>query len=133
MVTAESLGTLPAKCQSLAFLPYLQDFQIFRCPFESRKVTESQGELIPYEDLMGSVRTALSVLPGFHQYHFNDLNPCHISELDQIKREYPGKDIRISQQDANQFIPTFCGSLGSTDRAVLLNPPGDWQIEPQNI
>src|SRR5690606_28307083 len=46
-------------------------------------VEDSQPMLVPYEDFKGSVLTALEVNPGFHRYHFNDLNPDHINELEK--------------------------------------------------
>ena len=52
---------------------------------------EDQELLVPHEDFRGSVLTALEVTPGFHQFHFNDLNPTHVSELQAIKTIYPNK------------------------------------------
>ena len=93
------------------------------------KVLESQGELIPHEDFMGSVRTALSIPSGFHHYHFNDLNPLHIKELRQLATEYPEQNIHISEQDANIFVPNFCNSLGAKDRAVLFLDPYSTELD----
>lgn len=89
---------------------------------------DGQALLIPYEDFKGSVLTALEVEPGFHRYHFNDLNTEHVSELERIRYEHPGKKISIYQQDANQFIPEFCAGLGKGDRAVLLLDPYSTQL-----
>ena len=88
-----------------------------------------QELLVPYEDFRGSVLTALDVSPGFDQFHFNDLNPEHVSELHAIKAMYPNKRIHVHEQDANQFVPSFCASLLRSDRAVLLLDPYSTQLD----
>ncbi|WOD27083.1 three-Cys-motif partner protein TcmP [Alloalcanivorax xenomutans] len=90
---------------------------------------ENQDMLIPYEDFKGSVEVALSVDPAFHQYHFNDLNPAHIAELEVIRDRHPYKEIEIYQQDANAFVPTFCSSLSGHDRAILFVDPYSTQLD----
>ena len=92
------------------------------------KVKSSQGEIIPLEDFRGSVTTALNIEPGFHHYHFNDLNPDHIRELQALKLKYPNKNIHITEKDANSFVPEFCAMLGKKDRAVLLLDPYSTQL-----
>jgi three-Cys-motif partner protein len=87
-----------------------------------------QEELIDIDDLKGSVSKALEVAPGFHQYHFNDLNPKHIEALEEVATHYPEKRITIHQSDANDFVPEFCQSLGRNDRAVLLLDPYSTQL-----
>jgi three-Cys-motif partner protein len=57
------------------------------------KLTEDQEEMLPHEDFQGSVRSALDVAPGFHQYHFNDLNPEYITSLEHIRQAYTHKAI----------------------------------------
>lgn len=91
--------------------------------------SENEDLFIPEEDFKGSVLTALDVEPGFDQYHFNDLNPTHVSELEKIKAEHSGKQVKIYQMDANQFVPQFCASLGQGDRAVLLLDPYSTQLD----
>ncbi len=90
---------------------------------------EDQELLVPYEDFRGSVLTALEVSPGFNQFHFNDLNPTHVSELQNIQDVYPDKQIHIYEQNANQFVPNFCASLQRNDRAVLLLDPYSTQLD----
>lgn len=92
-------------------------------------MVDGQQLLVPYEDFKGSVLTALDVEPGFHRFHFNDLNPEHVSELRSLQRQYPHKNIRIYEQDANQFVPEFCTRLGRSDRAVLLLDPYSTQLD----
>ncbi|TCK18270.1 three-Cys-motif partner protein [Thiogranum longum] len=93
------------------------------------KEIEFQEQMLPSEDFQGSVRIALDVNPGFHQYHFNDLNPEYITPLKQIREEYPHKTIHITQKDANIFVPEFCNTLSSTDRAVLFLDPYNTELD----
>jgi three-Cys-motif partner protein len=93
------------------------------------KIYEGQEELIPEENLKGSVITALDVNPSFDHYHFNDLNLGHIKALKEIKEQYPQKIISITEQDANSFVPEFCASLGVNDRAVLFLDPYSTQLD----
>ncbi|WP_461517782.1 three-Cys-motif partner protein TcmP [Porticoccus sp.] len=88
-----------------------------------------QELLVPCEDFKGSVLTALEVEPGFDRFHFNDLDPGHVRELEKIRVEHADKDIRIYQRDANQFVPEFCTGLGRGDRAVLLLDPYSTQLD----
>ncbi|MDO8907275.1 MAG: three-Cys-motif partner protein TcmP [Pseudohongiella sp.] len=90
---------------------------------------DAQALLVPFDDFNGSVLTALSVEPGFHQYHFNDLNRNHVAELERIREEHPQKQIHIHMQDANQFVPEFCRRLSRNDRAVLLLDPYSTQLD----
>jgi three-Cys-motif partner protein len=90
---------------------------------------DGQLLLMPHEDFRGSVLTALNVEPSFHQFHFNDLNPEHVAELQQIKEGHPTKHIKVYQQDANQFVPEFCSALTKNDRAVLLLDPYSTQLD----
>jgi three-Cys-motif partner protein len=94
---------------------------------------EGQELLVPYNDFRGSVLTALDVNPGFHQYHFNDLNPEFTKELQRIAQEYPDKNIYIYEQDANQFVPEYCGKLLKNDRAVLLLDPYSTQLDWETL
>lgn len=94
---------------------------------------EDQDLLVPHEDFRGSVLTALGVEPGFHQYHFNELKPAHVSELEKIKAEHPDKQIQIYQKDANQFVPAFCSGLAQNDRAVLLLDPYSTQLDWETL
>jgi len=90
---------------------------------------DGQELLVPYEDFRGSVLTALEVSPGFDQFHFNDLNSEHVSELHSIKNEHPDRRIQIYEQDANQFVPEYCAKLERNDRAVLLLDPYSTQLD----
>lgn len=90
---------------------------------------DNQEHLVPFEDFKGSVLTALEVDPGFHRFHFNDLNPEHVRELERIRDEHSSKDVRIYEKDANEFVPEFCAGLGRNDRAVLFLDPYSTQLD----
>jgi three-Cys-motif partner protein len=94
---------------------------------------DGQESLIPLNDLRGSVITALEIEPGFHEYHFNDLNPAHVAELQNIRAQHPGKNIRITEGDANAFVPEFCTRLGPGDRAVLLLDPYSTELDWETL
>ncbi len=89
----------------------------------------AQMPLVSQEDIIGSVKTALEIKPGFDHYHFNDNNPEHVSVLEQIKSEHPDKSIQITSDDANQFVPAFCAKLTGRDRAVLFLDPYSTQLD----
>lgn len=89
---------------------------------------EQGDQLIPMDELRGSVVTALNVVPGFGKYHFNDLNSEHARELRRIQAEFPERNINVYEMDANFFVPEFCRNLGPNDRAVLLLDPYSTQL-----
>lgn len=90
---------------------------------------DAQILLVPHEDFKGSVLTALEIEPAFHHYHFNDLNPDHVKELEKVRCEYPQRTIHIYPEDANRFVPEFCQRLSWNDRAVLLLDPYSTQLD----
>jgi len=90
--------------------------------FHSTVVEGGQQMLIPEEDFKGSVTTALEIEPGFDQYHFNDLDPNHFSELRKIREKFSDKHIELYQQDANEFIPEYCQRLGNARSVLFLDP-----------
>lgn len=99
----------------------------------SPSTEDGQTLLIPLEDFRGSVKTALEVTPAFGRYHFNDLDPVHFKELQQIQKDHPDKHIALYQQDANAFVPDFCAGLGSRDRAVLFLDPYSTQLDWETL
>ena len=92
---------------------------------------ESQLELVSRDALEGSVRAALGIEPGFHRYHFNDNKPEHVERLRDLAamEEHQGKQVDITQQDANDFVRDFCRSLKGMDRAVLFVDPYSAQLD----
>lgn len=94
-----------------------------------RPVAGTEQELLmPVEDIHGSVNTALKISPGFDTYHFNDLDPQNVAQLEAIKESHTDKVIEIYQQDANDFVPQFCANLKSNARAVLFLDPYSTQL-----
>ncbi|MGI1669269.1 MAG: three-Cys-motif partner protein TcmP [Neptuniibacter sp.] len=80
----------------------------------------------------GSVKLALDISRQFDHYHFIDLNPIHIKQLNEIKQQYKNTDISIYQSDANELVIELCHSIDwKKNRAVLfLDPYGmevDWE------
>lgn len=88
-----------------------------------------QEVLVDHDALEGSVKAALTIEPGFHQYHFNDLSEEHIVLLEALKQQYPQKDIRITQSDANRFVADFCSTMNWNDRAVLFVDPYSTELD----
>lgn len=74
------------------------------------------------ESVRGSATIALEN-DGFKHYHFNDLKPEHVDELEKIKASHPSKAITISRQDANDFLYGFSRSMKKLDRAVIFIDP----------
>ena len=97
------------------------------------KLVDAQEVMIPFEDLKGSVTTALEVEPGFDHYHFNDMDQSHIEALLEIKSQYKRKSIKITKSDANSFVPDFCRSLRRHDRAVLFLDPYSTQLNWETL
>jgi len=77
-----------------------------------------QQVLVPEQNLMGSVETALAISPPFDEYHFNDIDPLFTAKLERISAEHSDKTIKIHTADANQFVPHFCSQLRGGDRQL---------------
>ena len=90
---------------------------------------DGQELLVDHDALEGSVKAALNIDPSFDTYHFNDLNAEHIKLLNEVKSEYPRKEIDITQLNANEFVPRFCQTLSRNDRAVLFVDPYSTQLD----
>ncbi len=101
---------------------------------QGQRSSDMQEDFLPEEDFHGSVRIALDSEPGFHKYHFNDLSSDHAAAIKSIaESEYPSKQVSVSEMDANRFVPTFCSSLKSNDRAVLFLDPFSTQLDWQTV
>ncbi len=76
----------------------------------------------------GSVRIALNV-PGFHRYHFIELNSRRCSMLRELQAAHPGKSIEVVEDDANAHIQRLCRSTNwRRARAVLFLDPYGLQV-----
>jgi three-Cys-motif partner protein len=80
----------------------------------------------------GSATIALDTKPAFDHYIFIDKNPEYINELSNLKAGYQYADIKIVQDDCNQYLSNWCNEMDwRKNRAVaFLDPYGtqvDWQ------
>ena len=80
----------------------------------------------------GSANIALELDPPFKRYIFIENKPAFVQELRTLERRYSDREIQIVQQDANEFLQEWCGSMNwERNRAVVfLDPYGmavDWK------
>lgn len=90
---------------------------------------DGQEALVDHDAMEGSVMAALDTEPSFHNYHFNDLNQNHIAQLENLRDQYPRKQISITQSDANDFVADFCRAMRWDDRAVLFVDPYSTELD----
>jgi three-Cys-motif partner protein len=83
--------------------------------------------------LDGSARIALNVEPGFHRFTFIEKNPNKVKDLLKLKDDYPNKDIRIEQGDANTWVQSICRESWDYRRAVLFLDPFGMQVSWQTL
>lgn len=84
--------------------------------------------------LKGSVRTALEVEPPFDAYVFIERNEETYEELVKIRDEYPEKDIRCFNEDANDLLMELCHERNwDQHRAVVFLDPFGMQVKWDTI
>lgn len=84
--------------------------------------------------LNGSVRTALEVEPGFDTYIFIEKDPEAFNELTEVKSDFPEKDIRFVNDEANQWLIDRCENYDwSSHRAIVFLDPFGMQVEWDTI
>lgn len=78
----------------------------------------------------GSARTALRITPGFKKYVFIEKDQKKVSQLENIKVDFPehAENIEIVRGDANEAILKICDQQRSNDRAVIFLDPYGMQI-----
>ena len=81
----------------------------------------------------GSVRRALEVKPPFHNYIFIEKDRDKCEELLALRAEFPVRNIRVINEDANASLLKWCRELNTQrERAVVfLDPFGasvDWSV-----
>jgi three-Cys-motif partner protein len=81
----------------------------------------------------GSVRRALEVEPPFDQYVFIEKNAKKCRELKAISAEFPSRNVKVENEDANSALLKWCRNLNTRrERAVVfLDPFGasvKWQV-----
>ncbi len=78
----------------------------------------------------GSARTALRITPGFKKYIFIEKDQKKVSQLENIKVDFPehAENIEIVRGDANEAILKICAQQWRTNRAVIFLDPYGMQI-----
>jgi three-Cys-motif partner protein len=83
--------------------------------------------------LDGSARIALNVEPAFHRFTFIEKKPTKVKDLLKLKDDFPTKDIRIEQGDANTWVQSICRESWDYRRAVLFLDPFGMQVSWQTL
>lgn len=72
----------------------------------------------------GSVRRALEVDPEFDHYVFIEKDKKRFIELNEIRKQFPDRDIQVKNEEANKFLQTWSGKLNNKkSRAVVFLDP----------
>lgn len=97
------------------------------------------------EVLQGSTRRAIAVDDkAFDSFIFIEQNPSHAAALRMMQREFPDRDIRVEQTEANAFLQTWCNDQnqllgtpwnkpGDRRRAVVFLDPFATQVEWRTV
>jgi len=82
----------------------------------------------------GSARVALEIEPPFHEYIFIEKSRKHASALELLKSEYPTRNIKIFNEDANDAIQRICRERDwRINRAVLFLDPYGMQVSWETL
>ena len=82
----------------------------------------------------GSTRIALDINDKpFDRLIFIEKDGVAAEVLRGLTHEYPERDIRVIQTDANEEIPKFCESMSWNDRAVVFLDPYATQVSWQTV
>lgn len=82
----------------------------------------------------GSVRRALEVEPPFDEYVFIEKSAKKCKELMSIAGEFPARNVKIIQGDANSALLKWCGELDTKrERAVVFLDPFGASVRWQTI
>lgn len=76
--------------------------------------------------LEGSARIALQTEIPFDEYIFIEKDPSFAGKLDELKSEFPNRNITVMNGDANDEIVNLCQSTdwSVTRSVVFLDPYG---------
>jgi three-Cys-motif partner protein len=77
----------------------------------------------------GSAWRALELAQPFDRYIFVDRDPHALAVLAELKSAFPQRNIETVCADANEFLPRFCESMQSHDRAVVFLDPFGMQTD----
>lgn len=84
--------------------------------------------------LAGSARRALEVEPPFKEYVFIEDNKASCAELRKLTREFPNRNIKCINMDANKYLADFCQKREwRTNRALVFLDPYGMQVEWKTI
>ena len=73
---------------------------------------------------LGSPRIALEIQEKpFDRLVFVEKDVTRSRSLQDLKAEYPKRDVRIINGDANDEVPRFCDNMAQSDRAVVFLDP----------
>ncbi|ABU56458.1 three-Cys-motif partner protein TcmP [Roseiflexus castenholzii] len=79
--------------------------------------------------LDGSARIALGVEPPFKQYLLIERDSKREQALQQLKRDFPDKQIKIVKEDANNYLTQWCAEQDwRYSRAVVFLDPYGMQV-----
>lgn len=79
--------------------------------------------------LDGSARIALGVEPPFKQYLLIERDPARAQALQQLKHDFPDKQIEIVKEDANNYLTQWCAKQDwRYSRAVVFLDPYGMQV-----
>ena len=95
------------------------------------------SDLFPEETqflLDGSARIALQVKPPFKEYVFIEKNRNRFSELKKLKEEFPDKQIKFINSEANSYLINLCAKTNWTsNRALVFLDPYGMQVKWETI
>jgi three-Cys-motif partner protein len=82
----------------------------------------------------GSARRALELEPGFNEYLFIDQDEGRCAELRALGGLYAGKNVRIENADANQFLKDWCARMNwKRVRAVVFLDPFGMEVAWETV
>ena len=84
--------------------------------------------------IIGSARRALAIDSSFDQYIFIEKKRGNARALEHLKRDYPTKNVRILNTDANSGIQSLCSTIDwKKHRAVVFLDPFGSQVAWQTL
>lgn len=104
----------------------------YRTPSQADKQESlfSDASEAPPETLLdGSARIALKTEPPFDQYIFIERSRERAQQLRHLTEEFPTRNARIHEDEANRFVQDLCGKKWEKHRAVLFLDPYGMQVE----
>jgi three-Cys-motif partner protein len=97
---------------------------------EERASSEGQGSFFGEDEsdfagaIDGSVRIALKIDPPFERYVFVERSRVHAAKLQELKQEFPNREIDIRVGDANEVLQALATSTNwqKVRAAVFIDP-----------